>query len=259
MLAAYFDESYNHRTEKTQNDPLVYTVACCLSTVTRWKKFEKRWRFQLQMAGVESFHMKDYESRQGPYHDWSNEKRVKVLKGLHKIMKDHILYGCSVTLNKEDFDEKIKSTPLLAHHFGKNYYDFNVRLCVKELNEWCDRNAYRDDMLYVFGEEGKQGSALDRMFGEVLRDPKLKRRYRTKDRWVKGIMKEVLPLQAADILAYELNKRALNEAGGGAQVVRKSLDNLHLSKWFRNAYFARENLTNLIVDSFTKGPAWRDF
>jgi hypothetical protein len=157
MLAAYFDESYNHRTEKNPKDPLIYTVACCLSTVNRWKKFEKQWRLELNMAGVESFHMKDYEARQGNYRDWSNEKRVKVLKRLHEIMKESILYGCSVSLNKEDFDEKISDTPLFAHHFGKTYYDFNVRLCVKELNEWCDRYQYTDDLLYVFSELGKQG------------------------------------------------------------------------------------------------------
>jgi hypothetical protein len=97
------------------------------------------------------------------------------------------------------------------------------------------------------------------MFGEVLASSDLKRRYRTRDRWVKGIMKDVVPLQAADILAYELNKRAVNSVGAGVQRVRKSLDNLRLSKGFRSAYFARENLSNLILDTFTKGTSWRDF
>ena len=252
MLAAYFDESYNHRTARNPKDPLIYTVAGCLSTVARWKKFEKQWQLELNLAGVSAFHMKDYEARQGEYRDWSNEQRVRVLKRLHKIIKGCMIYGCAASLNCADFDEKIGSTPRLANHFGKTYYDFDVRLCVKELNEWCDRHQYTDKMLYVFSELNRQGSALDRMFREVLASPALTHRYRTNDRWVKGSMKECVPLQAADILAYELNKRAVNSASGGAQFVRKSLYNLRLSRGFLAAYFARDNLSSLIIDSFAK-------
>ncbi len=105
MLTAYFDESYNHRTEKYPNEPLVYTVGCWLSTAQKWLLFEKKWRLALKKAGVEFFHMTDFEARRGEYGFWSNSKRISVLKELHRIIDKHTIFGCSSSVNCADYNE----------------------------------------------------------------------------------------------------------------------------------------------------------
>jgi hypothetical protein len=252
VLEAYFDESYSHRTNEKPNEPLVGTVACWLSTVELWKKFGKRWRRALREFEIDNFHMKDYEARQGSYRTWSNEERIHRLKQLHRIMRDQTIYGCSMSINLEDYGSKILSVPEFARWFGRSWYAYGVRGCIKKLAVWCDQSSYgvSNSISYVFGDGPKQGSELDRLFKEMLKVPDEKRRYRVSDPWVKGIMKETVQLQAADVIAYELNKRAVNSISGGKQFVRKSLDNLHLSVNFSAEYFDQDSFMHQINNAY---------
>jgi hypothetical protein len=246
MLTAYFDESYNHRTEKNRYDPLIYSVGCWLSTAERWKRFGKKWRAALASAGVESFHMKDYESRRGEYEHWSELKRVGVLRRLHRIMKEHAMYGCSVSLNRGDYDEIILDD--LKPFFGKTYYGFAALGCLEQLNAWCDGQGLEGLIHYVFADLAKQGADLDRIFRTALNNPSAKKQLRLRGMWSKGLMWEVVQLQAADIIAYEINKRAVNDAGMGEPFLRKSLANLHLHENFDAKYYGRDELNKLVSD-----------
>lgn len=254
VLTAYFDESYNHRTEKYPNEPLVYTVGCWLSSEQKWLLFGKKWRLALKKAGLEFFHMTEFEARRGEYEFLSNSRRVSVLKELHRIIDKHTIFGCSSSVNCADYDELIAPTPRYADYFGRSYYDFNVRVCMHKLKDWCNQTGYNGTIHYVFADLAKQGSALDRMFQEVLNHPELKKQFRANGTWSKGLMKDVVQLQAADVVTYELNKRAVDELKAGEtgqRHIRKSLENMHLSKKFAPLYFNREEMTRWIVTSFT--------
>jgi hypothetical protein len=123
-----------------------------------------------------------------------------------------------------------------------------------KLKDWCNQRGYDGTIRYVFADLAKQGSALDRMFREVLDKPELKEQFRASDMWTKGLMRDVVQLQAADVVAYELNKRAVDElkaAKTGQRHIRKSLENMHLSKKYASLYFNREEMTKWIVSSFT--------
>jgi hypothetical protein len=252
VLEAYFDESYNHRTKERPNDPLVGTIACWISTDELWKKFTKRWRKALSEFGIDSFHMKDYEARQRAFRDWRNDERIERLKQLHRIMRDQTVYGCSMSINIEDFENKVLSEREFARYFGRSWYAYGVRGCIKQLAVWCNESSYSSagPVRYVFGEYPKQASELDRLFSEMLTTPVERERYRVDTDWVRAPMKEVVPLQAADIIAYELNKRAVNSISGGPQFVRKSLDNLHLSKNFSAEYFDKISFVHQINKAY---------
>jgi len=77
VLYAYFDESYNQPNAKQPNDVLIYTIACYLSPVWKWKRFSKRWKVVLDDAGIDDFHMNRYENRIKEYVDWDEDKRVQ--------------------------------------------------------------------------------------------------------------------------------------------------------------------------------------
>lgn len=254
MLTAYFDESYNHRTEKYPDEPLVYTVACWLSSEQKWLLFGKKWRLALRKAGIEFFHMTDFEARRGEYGGWPNSKRVRVLKELHHIIDKHTVLGCASSVNCADHDDLIAPVPRYAEYFGRSYYDFDVRVCMHKLKDWCNRTGYDGTINYVFADLAKQGGALDRVFREVLNDPELKKRFAVRGAWAKGLMRDTVQLQAADVVAYELNKRAVDEIKAGKtgqRHIRKSLENMHLSKKFAPLYFNKEEMTKWIVSTFT--------
>jgi hypothetical protein len=259
LLTAYFDESYNHRTEKYPDEPLVYTVGCWLSTAQKWLLFGKKWQLALRKAGIEFFHMTDFEARRGIYEFWSNSKRIRVLKELHSIIDKYTIFGFASSVNCTDYDELIAPTRRYAEYFGRNYYEFDARVCMLKmkdwLEDWCNQTGYDGTVNYVFADLAKQGSGLDRMFKEVLDNPELKKRFGASGTWTKGLMREVVQLQAADVVVYELNKRMVDEikAGkNGKRHIRKSLDNMHLSKKFAPLYFNRDEMTKWIVSCFTR-------
>ena len=244
MLTAYFDESYNHQTPKTPNDPLVYTVGCWISTVEQWKKFAKKWKSALRSAEIDYFHMKDYETRHGDYEFWTDAKRIGVLKRLHRAIKDHVLHGITVGVNCADYDKTIK--PQLRYSFGKTYYGFDVQICLRRISEWCDEQNIHEPIHYVFADLAKQGGDLDSIFRTIAKKPELREAYRCNGMWTKGIMKDVVQLQAADISAYELNKRAVNYLSEGKQFIRRSLQNLRLYRNFDPLYFGETEILNWI-------------
>lgn len=222
VLVAYLDESYNHRTEKNPNDPLIYTVAGCLSTVEMWSRFSKQWKSALKSRGLDHFHMAKFESRIGVYGDWGDQTRHAFFRRLKRIIKENTLYNVTLSVNCADYDELV--TGDVRTEWGKTYYGFDVRLLLKTFGEWANENDYQGTIQYVFAELKGQGGELDGIFMGCLKDPEVKNRYRLNGMWSKGLMREVVQLQAADVLAYELNKRAVNHFGAGTKRVRKTLD-----------------------------------
>ena len=247
VLTAYFDESYNHHTETDRHSPLVYTVGCWLSTAEHWKTFGKKWSAALRSAQIDSFHMKEYETRRREYQHWTELKRIGVLKRLHRIIKEHVLYGCASAVGRIAYDEII--TPDVRDVFGKTYYGFTALGCIELINEWCNKNAYDGPIHYVFADLAKQGSDLDRIFRRALNNPTIKKQLRMNGMWTKGLMKEIVQLQAADIIAYEINKRAVNNESMEEKFLRKSLGNLYLDhENFDAKFYERAELSELVSD-----------
>jgi hypothetical protein len=245
VLVAYFDESYNHRTEKNPDVKLVYTVAGWISTVEKWQEFGKEWRQALRDARITDFHMKDYETRQGVYEDWITNKRLKVLRRLHRLIKHYTLFGFNASVHKTAFDEIM--TPEAKKNIGKTPYGFDVRLCLRQIGFWADKNKVNEPIHYVFAHLNKQGGELDWIFETCLNDPKVKDWFRMNAMWTKAFAKDVGQLQAADIFAYEINKHVVNYVSRGERPTRKSFLNLYYGQKFTDPmYFGRKELTEWV-------------
>ena len=61
-------------------------------------------------------------------------------------------------------------------------------------------------------------------------------------------MKEVPQLQAADIIAYEFNKRAVNEISPDENYIRKSLDNLDFEGNCTPLYYGVGQVISIMED-----------
>jgi hypothetical protein len=255
VLTVFLDESYNQPTIKKPNDPLLYTVGCWVSTALQWKRFAKQWRAALRNAEIEWFHMSEYESRLNQYEDWSDLKRVGVLKRLHRIIKEHTIYGVTISVNCAAYDEVV--TGDLKRAFGKSYYGFDVRMIMKSVAEWADKNNQPGPIHYVFAELKGQGNELDKIFTECLKDAGVRKWLRLSGTWTKGLMRDVTQLQAADIVAYELNKRAVNHISQDTKIVRRSLNNLATGLYGNRLaplYFGKSELIHLLYEA-RKGAA----
>lgn len=253
VLYAYFDESYNQANPKMPNDALIYTVACYLSPVWKWKRLADKWTKVLTEAGIDDFHMNRYENRVKEYEKWDETKRVQVLQRLHKIINDEVIYGSAFAMDRIAFDE-IVTTEARRVLSARSPYAFNAFSCMSEINDWCNKKGYNEPIHYVFAHLQKQGGDLDGFFKRALANPQLKKALRLTGTWTKGLAKDVPQLQAVDILAYEVTKRAADLFGAGERKIRKSLQNMRLASKgkFQGGYLGRTQMIKMMSD-FNQG------
>ena len=223
VLKAYFDESYNQPNPKRPNEPLLYTVGCWLSTAEKWSKFDKRWKRILEDAGIEYFHASTFESRFPPYDGWSDTKRLRVQQDLLRAISDYTIFGSAPMVHRGDWEKFIEKRPALRDAFGRTPYGFDVMAAIGMVTDWCNRNDYSGPVRYIFAELKGQGNVLDFIFKTLLENREIRERYRLDGTWSKGLMRLIRPLQAADIIAYEFNKRAANHMSPDRKTIRGTL------------------------------------
>lgn len=137
---AYFDESYTHPPA-----PLVYSIGCYVSSGTQWKKFQKEWKRALTEAGIEYFHMVDFQACKPPYDVWSKQKRVSFLKILHKIIHGRVQRSFTTTVIIEDYN---RLTEEQKRAFGTPHTCSAIN-CMKHIADWCEESNYDMAMAYV--------------------------------------------------------------------------------------------------------------
>lgn len=231
--AVYFDESYTHPPA-----PLVYSVGGYVSSYMQWKKFQKEWKLALAKAGIKYFHMVEFHACKPPYGEWSKQKRVSFLQSLHKIIHKRVQRSFVSTVIMEDYD---RLTAEQKRAFGTPHAYAAVN-CMKHIAKWCEANKYNGPMAYVFEKGSAHDKEIRRLFEKGLGD-KEKEFYRVGS-FEFADKRDVIPLQASDILAYEVSKEVSRQRDkGSTRLTRESLKNLHLSRLDTWVYSTAEHFT----------------
>lgn len=194
ILTGYFDESGTHAGSD------VVSVAGYVSTPTRWVRFDEEWREAMADYGLEFFHASTFANRAPPYDEWSEDERHKRFTNLAGIINRHTEFSIATMILTRLFDETF--SPEVRAHCGGPYGLAAVATFMetaKRVNE-----HYPDQWVsYVF-ESGARGA------GQVLahfQDNQRRREYAS-DQKLGSLRfenkRQFTPLQAADILAYEL-------------------------------------------------------
>jgi len=196
-LAAYFDCSGH------EDDQEFVVVAGFLSSDDEWDRFETLWVDRLKADGVEYFHAVEFAHSTKQFDGWRNQEARRRALGcdLMGIIKRHVFrkFGCVVINNTltENMCEEVKT-----EHFV-NAYSLAGRACVTYLWQWLRQNQWKTVPALIF-EDGDKGQDRLRkgMKQDAFPDPNFKpKRDRTKKDGL--IEKGMVPLQAADWLAYE--------------------------------------------------------
>jgi hypothetical protein len=195
MVWAYYDESGEYKDGKL----IRMSVGACVARLSDWESFEPSWRAILDREGLASFHMADFEAWKGPF-DFKlpdgardNDKHRRVLNDLLKVMGDHIGsfggFACDTEWVSEDQSEAHRRTLEECFHSA----------ALHAIREMWDR--YGSPINLVFDRQNHFGlSKIQEYFvhyngtlgriGSLTMDEAIKRP----------------PLQASDILAYEMSK-----------------------------------------------------
>jgi hypothetical protein len=177
-------------------DQPVQVVAGLISTTARWKIFETDWRIALASFGVPYFHMKEFAHSRGPFSDWKGQsQRTRFLRTLIDIIASNVECGVGMLLPTHIF-RSVDKIFCLSEEL-RNPFSACAVMCIVH----GQRVMKTTEMQYFFecGDVGRgdlEQILLKHGHPIPLFQP-------SRDR---GQIRGVVPLQAADFLAYELLK-----------------------------------------------------
>jgi hypothetical protein len=184
-LRAYFDDSGTHDGSE------VVTVAGYISRPEQWVPFAQEWSSAINEWELDFFHMADFAVRasKSKYAAWDDQERRFRFARLVSIVPKRL------------FDQIYSKK---AKRFVGGAYGLAASACFLEAAHILEPDYPSARVAYVF-EAGTRGSGeIQKVFNWNFNDHEQRPRLKLISLSFEG--KEFTPLQAADILAYELYK-----------------------------------------------------
>ncbi len=213
----------------------VLTVAAYVATPAIWRDWTQRWN--VAKRPIKVFHAVDCQNFAGEFRDWNEEQRDGLVIRLLDVMNESDIPGVVIGLHMDEFNKAMVGRDDLRAIFGTPYtavfhWVTQVIINIAELHASTERiefvhetNDFRQEARESVEWIKKNGNPSGRTMGLSFFD---KRDY--------------VPLQAADFLAYEGNKRMRDPSRPPRRPwLRLNPDNRILA-----AHFGRENMPELI-------------
>jgi hypothetical protein len=203
MYETYFDDSGTN----AQSD--IAIAACYVSTESGWRRFVSEWNVARQEFCFDVFHMAEFVAprNQGhkPWCDLDNTKKERVFQRLAQIINDNKRIGIAAAVPKAVYD---KVPERIRLHYGREHYMFAIRACLMKISLWREKSLMTSlPMQYIFDWE-EPGTPkhieITENFSTVHNALKPLFGLHTGG-WGFQRKQFFLPLQSADILAWQMN------------------------------------------------------
>ncbi len=213
ILTAYFDESGTHRNSEA------VSVAGYISTPARWLAFDAQWREALADFGLDFFHMTDFAVKAPPYDDWPEAQRRERISRLIAIINRNVEFSVGNVIPVATFNDTL---PAAARDYCGGAYGLGVISAFLTVGEFVRRHYPDQWVAYVF-ETGAPGAGqIQKLFADNEQRPEQKHHLRLFRLGFEN-KRASTPIQAADILAYELYKHWPRQMGVSPRPIRKKL------------------------------------
>ena len=201
FMTAYMDES---------NAGQFFIFAGFVSTVSSWNRFSREWEKVLREYNAPYLHMKEFAFFRGPFQGWSESQRKSLLQRLLFLIKSprEPIHSFSCSFNHQEFDSIFPP----KFRAQQNHYYFAVNNCIAGIHQHCKRKnivfSGSEKIAMVFDEHAQfAGRAV-----ELFRAFKSNENIPQSERDLVGSLSFgddgcTPPLQAADLLAYEIGKK----------------------------------------------------
>jgi hypothetical protein len=182
---AYIDESGH------PDDPNIraFALGGCLGFPHEWNAFEEEWKHTLLEEGVSWFHMKDFENSKGQFSKWTKEQHQAFLGRLIEIMDRHV--SAYVGFAKPFPACKNRGTLRELYYNGR-------RVCIHAALRFA--RTEKVNLVIAKQEEISQCSYYED-------HATLRQHFPQLGSIEIDLPKNRVPLQAADLVAYELFKQ----------------------------------------------------
>jgi hypothetical protein len=230
VLKVAMDESGVH------GDSPVVAVGAYIARPRQWQEWTKRWN--VAKRPIKVFHAVDCQNLAGEFKGWDKTRRDELVIRCLPVIAHSDFFGVVVGIQMLEFEQVMKGRDDLRPLFGTPYtacFQWAVQIIMnaalgadsrERIGFVHELNDYRHEALEAFNWVKKHGNPLGTIIGLQFADKK-----------------DYLPLQAADVLAYEGNKRLRDPN----RCERRSWTALDPDKTrIFAAYYGRENMADLI-------------
>lgn len=201
MFALYCDDSGTHGGSECA------VAACYIAPTDQWESFVTDWKRAEEQEKFGAFRMADFVAKKKQFStpEWADPiKRKRVMERLTTIIKARAHLAFFSVVEKRGYDLEMPKEFIEKLRLG-SHYTFAVRICLGRLLRWRLQRNHKWPIQFVFDQMSKGKGEIDRVFehhlagGEaVAMDVDI-----TPSGWSFQDHRVVLPLQAADILAWE--------------------------------------------------------
>ncbi|MCW5794016.1 MAG: DUF3800 domain-containing protein [Nitrospira sp.] len=202
MFIAYIDESGH------PSDTNILTIACVVGKERKWIQLTEKWKRVLRRYRVSMFHMTEYENRAGEFEGWQQDKRIAFIADLAAILKNTMTYAVAASLSVEDWKETIGE--LIQKKARKDRFRYiapYLMLFQECLQSTAESVKLSDDeaILCIADENNIAGNFVSRFCDSLIEGRPWANKFASVEFANK---REIIPLQAADMVAYEAFKYA---------------------------------------------------
>jgi len=238
VLQAYFDES------ERQNGLLC--VAGYGFMPTHARKFSKE--FGAVFGSYGGFHMKELVAKKKGYKGISDAKREELIKDAVRIVTEHFSFGVAVAVNMHEYD-KFAPTRIrgLSHA-----YPFLCHCAMMAMVTVAKQRGLNDGMTYIFEAGHSRMAAAKFNVSQMTSTPDLRKFYNYRGHAFLP-KSDAVPLQAADLLAWEIGKFKTETLDSEQRDIRMSLLRLIAPDSSRySIHFMQGERLRVAMDKFRK-------
>jgi hypothetical protein len=211
------------------------TVGASLARPSDWRGWTKRWN--VAQRPIKVFHSVDCANFAGEFRGWDIERRDAFVIRLLDVMSEGDFPGVAIGIQMDEFRRAMAGRDDLRATFGTPYaacFQWVVQTVLNVSTELGSEerigfvhecNDYKHEALESFGWVKRNANPRRRVIGLLFADKR-----------------EYVPLQAADMLAYEGNKRMR----GPSRAPRRPWQRLNPDDRIIAMHYGRENMGDLI-------------
>ena len=196
MIYGYLDET-GHSSDETQQ---FNGMAGLLAQKRDWERVEEKWKATLKTFGIPYFHMKDFAHFRGFFVGWSEQKRQQLLGKLWTHLESINPIPIGVIFDMDAY----RSLPHQKRQQLTEPYMLSCAAMLSLTGGMLESIGLKRRATIVFSEQVQfrqcahefyqYAVSRDAVVNKLIAPPQF------------GDMRDVIPLQAADIMAYEFYK-----------------------------------------------------
>jgi Protein of unknown function (DUF3800) len=218
VFKAYFDDSCSSEESK------IFVLAGCVQSYKIWSHFSLAWEAALaQPPSIRHFHMREARGLVGEFARWKAEDRDDKIRLLASVIENFRPWTIAVWVSRKQHDAIVGPiAPFMIRHA----YVFLFWVATVKLAHFHQHKGIRLPVEYVFDEQGPVGedAAIWHRHIKSWQPPEIKALMGgtpkfENDEWV-------LPLQAADMLAWHVRRRKEKPDEELSTFATRALENL---------------------------------